>query len=48
MSVTFSAGSWAMAPSSSLAPVVTQRIHHLRVYDHLADVVGGCSATANP
>jgi len=22
--------------------------HHLRVYDHLVDVVGGCSATANP
>lgn len=40
-------GSWAIAPSSSLAPIVTQRTIFAS-YDHLADVVGGSSATANP
>ena len=40
-------GSWAIAPSSSLAPIVTQRTI-FATYDHLADVVGGSSATANP
>ena len=47
MSGMFSAGSWGMAPSSSLAPIVTQRTI-FALYDHLADVVGGRSATANP